>query len=76
MSGSSTVALFALIAMVILYAIEGSVPLATLGFAAACLIASASEFALGQWPFAVVGVGFALVAAQRWNAGRRRSNHA
>jgi integral membrane sensor domain MASE1 len=72
MSGSSTIALFALMAMVVLYAIEQSVPLARLGFAAACLIAALSDFALGHWPFDVIALGFGLIAVWRWNSLRRR----
>jgi membrane protein implicated in regulation of membrane protease activity len=76
MSGSSTVALFALIAMVILYAIEDSAPLATLGFAVACIVAGLSDFVLGNWPFGVVASAFALAAVWRWKSRRRQNGHA
>jgi integral membrane sensor domain MASE1 len=72
MSGSSTIGLFALMAMVVLYAIESSVPVARLGFAAACLLAALSDFALGRWPFGAIALGFGLVAVRRWNSLRRQ----
>jgi hypothetical protein len=76
MSGSSTIALLALMAMVAFYSMERSIPLARLGFAAACLIAAVSDFALGHWPFGVVALGFCLIAVQKWNSGRHRHGHA
>jgi len=75
MSDASYVALFALVVMVVLYAVENRWPPAPLGFFLAAIVAAASEFALGRWPFAIAALGFAVVALQRWHARRRRDSH-
>lgn len=73
MSGTSTVALFALAAMVFFYSLEKSLPLSRLGFAIACAIAGSADFATGHWPFGAVAVAFGFISAQRWNSSRPRS---
>jgi len=72
MSTASYVALFALIVMVVLYAIENRWSLAPLGLSIAATIAAVSEFALGRWALGIAG----LVASDRWYVGRRREGHA
>ncbi|HXA78661.1 MAG TPA: hypothetical protein VNV41_16120 [Candidatus Acidoferrales bacterium] len=76
MSTASYVALFALIVMVVLYAIENRWSLAPLGLSIAATIAAVSEFALGRWALGIAGLGFAVVASDRWYVGRRREGHA
>ena len=65
-------AVLALIAMVVFYALEERLQLAPLGFSVAALVAALSLFALGRWPFAVVAVGFAVAALCRCYVGRSR----
>lgn len=60
---------FAVSAMMILYAFEERSPHLILAFAVACLLASAYGFLQGAWPFGVVEVVWALVAIRKW---RRR----
>ena len=74
MSGFSYVALFALVAMVILYALEHRWPFAVLGFSIAAAIAAASEFVLGRWPLGIAALGFAAVASRRWYLRQRRDS--
>lgn len=72
MSDASYVALFALVVMVVLYALEHRWSLAPLGFSAASTIVAASEFVLGRWPLGMAALGFAVVASRRWYVTRRR----
>lgn len=58
--------LFAVIAMLICYALEDQSPWFILAFAAACVLASIYGFAQGVWPFGVVEAIWALVAFHRW----------
>lgn len=76
MSDSSSLALFALVAMVILYAVEDRSPFAPLGFAVAAAIAALSDFVLHRWSFGAVALGFAVVALRRWHLRRHRNGHA
>ena len=64
---------FAVAAMMILYAFEDRSPQFILAFAAACVLASLYGFLQGAWPFGVVEVVWALVAVGRW---RRRTRQA
>lgn len=57
---------FAVSAMMVLYAVEDRNPHFVLGFAGACLLASAYGFLQGAWPFGVVEAIWAIVAARRW----------
>jgi hypothetical protein len=66
MSDASYVALFALIVMVVLYALEHRWPLAPLEFSFASTIVAVSEFVLGRWPLGLAAMGFALLASRRW----------
>lgn len=58
---------FAVSAMMILYALEERSPHFILAFAIACLLASAYGFLQGAWPFGVVEVVWALIAVRKWH---------
>jgi hypothetical protein len=58
--------LFAVTAMLVLYALEDRSPWFILAFAGACTLASGYGFLQGAWPFGIVEAIWALVAAQRW----------
>jgi hypothetical protein len=58
--------LFAIIAMLVCYALEDRSPWFILAFAGACLLASAYGFLQGAWPFGLVEAVWAVIAAHRW----------
>ncbi|RYE02438.1 MAG: hypothetical protein EOP61_08635 [Sphingomonadales bacterium] len=58
--------LFAVIAMLISYALEDRSPWWVLAFSFACLLGSAYGFLQGAWPFGLVEAIWAMVAARRW----------
>ncbi|MHB8530893.1 MAG: hypothetical protein ACYC8V_15445 [Caulobacteraceae bacterium] len=58
--------LFAVSAMLVCYALEARAHWWTLGFSAACLLASAYGFLQGAWPFGAVEAIWAVVAGRRW----------
>jgi hypothetical protein len=61
--------LFGLLAvslMLVFYALESRGGWYVLGFAGACVLASAYGFLQGAWPFGVVEAIWAVVAVQRW----------
>jgi hypothetical protein len=58
--------LFAVIAMLVFYALEDRDPWSVLAFAGACMLASVYGFLLGAWPFGIVEAIWAAVAARRW----------
>lgn len=66
MDGLTAFGLFAVIAMVICYAMEQRSPLFILGFAAACVLGSIYGFLQGAWPFGVVEAIWAVIALRRW----------
>jgi hypothetical protein len=70
MSGSSSLALSALIAMVVFYAVENLAPIALLGFSVSSVLVALCELTPGRWPFGLVALGFAAVALQRWSMRR------
>lgn len=74
MSAPSYVALIALLAMVVFYAIESRSTHSALGFSIAATVVAISEFSLDRWPFAIAALGFAAVALRRWYVGRKRSS--
>jgi len=74
MSVPSYVALIALLAMVIFYAIENRSRHSALGFSIAATVVAISEFFLDRWPFAIAALGFAGVALRRWYSARARSS--
>lgn len=57
---------FAVTAMVILYALEDRSPRYVLAFAGACVLASIYGFLQSAWPFGVVEAIWAAIAVQRW----------
>ena len=63
--------LFGLLAvslMLVTYALEARTHWYVLGFAGACVLASAYGFLQGAWPFGVVEAIWAVVALWRWRA--------
>jgi hypothetical protein len=58
--------LFAVIAMLVCYALEDRSPHYVLGFAATCALASVYGFLQGAWPFGVVEIIWVVVALRRW----------
>ena len=53
-------------AMLVFYALEDRSPHFILAFAAACAAGSVYGFLQGAWPFGLVEVVWALIAARRW----------
>ena len=62
--------LFAVIAMLVCYALEARSRWWILGFAGACALGSIYGFLQGAWPFGLVEAVWSLVALYRWNARR------
>jgi hypothetical protein len=58
--------LFAVIAMLVTYALEKRSAWFILAFAGSCLLGSAYGFLQGAWPFGLIEAIWALVAARRW----------
>ena len=59
----------ALAAMVLCYALEHRGPVFATGFAVSCAAAAAYAWAIGAWPFAVLELLWAGLAARRaWRA--------
>ncbi|HEY6578177.1 MAG TPA: hypothetical protein VIY09_02555 [Rhizomicrobium sp.] len=58
--------LFAVAAMLAMYALEERSASYTLGFAGACLLASLYGFLQGAWPIGTVEAVWALVALRKW----------
>jgi hypothetical protein len=71
MDGLTLFGLAAVVSMLFFYALEERAAWCVLGFAGACVAASAYGFLQGAWPFGIVEAVWALVALQRW--WRRRS---
>lgn len=63
--------LFAVTAMLVMYALERRSPWFILGFAGSCALGSAYGFLQGAWPFGVVEAIWAGVALQRWWVARK-----
>lgn len=66
MDGLSAFGLFAVVAMLICYALEVRSPWFVLAFAGSCALGSAYGFLQGAWPFGLVEAIWALVALRRW----------
>jgi hypothetical protein len=64
--GLSLFGLFAVIGMLLTYALERSSPLFVLAFAVFCALWSIYGFLQGAWPFGVVEAIWSLVALRRW----------
>lgn len=62
--------LFAVVSMLVCYALERRSHWWTLGFALTCLLSSAYGFLQGAWPFGAVEIIWFFVAAWRWRAQR------
>jgi hypothetical protein len=60
--------LFAVVAMLVCYALEGRSPWFILAFAGACALGSIYGFLQGAWPFGLVEAVWAVVAAYRWRS--------
>ena len=60
--------LFAVVAMLVCYALEDRSPWFILAFAGACVLASAYGFLQGAWPFGLVEAVWALFALCRWRS--------
>ena len=63
--------LFAVMSMLVCYALEERSPWFILAFAGACLLASAYGFLQGAWPFGVVEAVWSVVAVRRWRLSGR-----
>ena len=66
MSNLTWFGLFAVIAMLLCYALENRSRWFILAFAGACALGSAYGFLLGAWPFGLVEAIWAAVAVHRW----------
>jgi len=66
MTPLSLFGLFAVMAMLLFYALEHRGRVFILGFAGACVLASLYGFLQGAWPFGLVEAVWSLVALQRW----------
>jgi hypothetical protein len=60
--------LFAVVAMLVFYALENRSAWFVLAFAGACALGSIYGFLQGAWPFGVVEAIWAAVAVSRWRA--------
>jgi hypothetical protein len=63
--------LFAVMAMLLCYALEKRSPWFILAFAISCVLASAYGFLQGAWPFGLVEGIWSGVALRRWWLERR-----
>jgi len=66
MSALSLFGLFAVIAMLVCYALEDRSPWFILAFAVSCALGSTYGFLQGAWPFGLVEAVWAGVAVRRW----------
>jgi len=71
MSGVSAFGLFAVIAMLVCYALEERSSWFVLAFALSCLLGSVYGFVQGAWPFGIVEAVWSGIAVRRW--WRRRN---
>jgi hypothetical protein len=60
--------LFAVVAMLVCYALENKSPWFILAFALACVLASVYGFLQGAWPFGLVEAVWSVVALYRWRS--------
>ena len=59
--------LFAVLAMLGCYTLEGRSRWFILGFAGGCVLASVYGFLQGAWPFGLVELVWSVVAVRRWS---------
>jgi len=71
MDGLTLFGLFAVTSMLVTYALEKRSRWLVLAFAASCLLGSAYGFLQGAWPFGLVEIIWAIVAAHRWSQDRK-----
>jgi hypothetical protein len=64
--------LFAVVAMLVCYALEDRSPWFIFAFAMACVLGSIYGFLQGAWPFGVVEAIWAAVALHRWRTRAQR----
>jgi len=62
----SAFGLFAVIGMVVCYALEARSPWFIFGFAISCLLGSIYGFLQGAWPFGLVEGVWTVIALIRW----------
>jgi hypothetical protein len=67
MTPLSAFGLFAVTAMVVAYSLERRSRWFVLAFAVACILGSAYGFLQGAWPFGIVEVIWAAIAAYRFS---------
>ena len=66
MSALTAFGLFAVLAMLVCYALEDRSPWFIVAFAVSCALGSVYGFLQGAWPFGVVEAIWATVAVRRW----------
>lgn len=64
--------LFAVMAMLVTYALESRSTWFILAFAFSCALGSVYGFRQGAWPFGAVEAVWALVAVRRWHRARQQ----
>jgi hypothetical protein len=62
----SAFGLFAVLAMLVFYALEDRGRLFIMAFAGACLLGSIYGFMQGAWPFGLVEAVWSVIALRRW----------
>jgi hypothetical protein len=70
MDGLTLFGLFAVMAMLVSYALEDRSLWFILAFAASCALGSIYGFLQGAWPFGLVEAIWAVVALRRWSVRR------
>src|SRR5262249_51939386 len=73
MDAITTFGLFAVIAVLVFYALEDRSPWYVLAFADACALASIYGFLQGAWPFGIIEAICAPIAVRRWQVKMRSS---
>jgi len=63
--------LFAVMMMLVTYALEKRSHWFILAFASSCVLGSAYGFLQGAWPFGLVEAIWSVVAVRRWRVARR-----
>jgi len=73
MDALTSFGLFAVVAMLVCYALEDRSPWFIFAFAVACVLGSIYGFLQGAWPFGVIEAIWAVVALRRWLARTQRA---
>jgi hypothetical protein len=66
MNGLTVFGLFAVVAMVVCYALEKRSRWFVLAFALSCVLGSIYGFLQGAWPFGLVEAVWSVIAARKW----------